>query len=360
MTAEWNFEVQHQFGNSTSMILNYVGSHGYHETFSFNGINGFCPTTGSPDCPNGFVGLPTAPLDGRFSAVTDIRTNAISRYNGLAVTVQHRFAHGLQVQGNYLWGHSLDEVSNGGLNPFIDNGFGNSLLSPSNDANPRASYGNADYDTRHSINANYVYELPKGPTALLKGWQLSGTVFFRTGLPYTAINAEAESELQGYNFGTSDLPAPVYANYTGSGYPVCRGPKGALDTGIAPCIPLSSFPDIASGTNSFAGDIGQGQLASGTELQRRNQFFGPHYFDTDMTIMKYTQIPHWETAKIGVGAQFFNLLNHPNFAAPVNDISNPSFGQIVHTVNPPTSILGSFLGGDASPRLIQLTAKISF
>jgi len=36
-----------------------------------------------------------------------------------------------------------------------------------------------------------------------------------------------------------------------------------------------------------------------------------------MTIMKYTMIPHWEGAKVGVGAQFFNLFNHPNFEGPV-------------------------------------------
>jgi hypothetical protein len=94
--------------------------------------------------------------------------------------------------------------------------------------------------------------------------------------------------------------------------------------------------------------------------QRRNQFYGPHYFDTDMTIMKYTAIPHWETAKFGIGAQFFNLFNHPNFASPVNNVANPQFGQVLSTVNPPTSILGSFLGGDASVRLIQLTAKFNF
>jgi hypothetical protein len=75
------------------------------------------------------------------------------------------------------------------------------------------------------------------------------------------------------------------------------------------------IPDFAS-----AGDLGVGvgtaQLISGTENQRRNQFFGPRYFDTDMTIMKYTQIPHWETAELGIGAQFFNLLNHRTSKVP--------------------------------------------
>jgi hypothetical protein len=72
-------------------------------------------------------------------------------------------------------------------------------------------------------------------------------------------------------------------------------------------------------------------------------------------------IPHSDTGRLQVGAQFFNLFNHPNFAAPGHDINNPAtLGAITSTVNTPTSILGSFLGGDASPRLIQLKANISF
>jgi hypothetical protein len=101
-------------------------------------------------------------------------------------------------------------------------------------------------------------------------------------------------------------------------------------------------------------------LNSGTQNQRRNQFYGPHYFDTDMTIMKYTAIPRMETAKVGLGVQFFNLFNHPDFESPVNDVASGNFGHVLDTVNTPTSILGSFLGGDASPRLIQLTVKINF
>jgi len=63
---------------------------------------------------------------------------------------------------------------------------------------------------------------------------------------------------------------------------------------------------------------------------------------------------------LSLGAQFFNLFNHPNFAAPVSDIESPFFGQITNMVSVPTSILGSFLGGDASPRLIQLHGEIRF
>jgi hypothetical protein len=69
-----------------------------------------------------------------------------------------------------------------------------------------------------------------------------------------------------------------------------------------------------------------------------------------------------ERASLGFGVQFFNLLNHPNFDQPINDISNANhqFGVIQRTANTPTSVLGSFLGGDASPRLIQLKAEFKF
>ena len=69
---------------------------------------------------------------------------------------------------------------------------------------------------------------------------------------------------------------------------------------------------------------------------------------------------NWEGAKFGVGFQFFSLLNHPNFDQPIGDIQDPQFGTIVNTVNTPTSILGSFLGGDASPRLIQVKGTLTF
>jgi hypothetical protein len=370
-TQEWNIELQQGIGSSTVFTLNYVGNHGIHETIDSNGVNGYCPpmlatfqnATGGTatinECGKGFAGLPATQPDPRFLTVSEYNTFGVSNYNGLNASLQHRFNRGLQMQFNYTWGHAMDEVSNGGFNPFIATS-GASILSPANPNNARQfNYGNADYDTRHSLNANYVYELPKGPTALLKGWQLSGTFFFRTGFPYTVVNSGATGTL-----GTLGFSGPAFATYSGAGHPVCRGTSGSLDGGVNPCLPTGDFPDFnytVTGSDGNPVTIGAiNQLATGVVNQTRNQFYGPHYFDTDMTIMKYTRIPHWETAKLGIGAQFFNLLNHPNFQSPINDINSNSFGQVLGTVNPPTSILGSFLGGDASTRLIQLTAKFNF
>ena len=92
----------------------------------------------------------------------------------------------------------------------------------------------------------------------------------------------------------------------------------------------------------------------------RNRFRGPSYFNTDLAIMKDTRIPHWENAVLGIGFQFFNLFNHPNFGFPDNFISSPTFGQIFYLEQAPTTILGSALGGDAAPRMVQLKVQLRF
>jgi len=67
-----------------------------------------------------------------------------------------------------------------------------------------------------------------------------------------------------------------------------------------------------------------------------------------------------ERMKLGVGANLYNVFNHPNFANPDWYLGDPTFGQILSTVSSPTSPYGSFVGAAASGRIIQLNAKITF
>jgi hypothetical protein len=76
--------------------------------------------------------------------------------------------------------------------------------------------------------------------------------------------------------------------------------------------------------------------------------------------MKNFKLPRLEALRFAVGAQFYNILNHPNFDQPVQDVANANFGLITRASSPPTSIYGAFLGGDASPRVIQLKAQVTF
>jgi hypothetical protein len=337
---EWNLTLQQMLGKNTSFSINYVGNHGIHEAVQNNSLNAWCPgcTFDTPEGP-----LPSAgPPDARFTSVNQIQTVAVSNYNGVTFSVQQRF-HSLQLQANYTYGHALDEISNGGFLPF-NFGTNEGVLFPQDPNNLRRfNYGNADYDTTHYFSMNYVWGMPfdrffhggKGWQALYGGWQLSGTIFYRTGLPFTVTDSASTGLISSTGYGGT-----VFADPNTFVQPNCGA--AAAD---APCINASNFngPGLAQ-----FGD------------QRRNQFRGPNFFDTDMTLTKTFGVPGTERAHIGIALQAFNLFNHPNFDQPVNDLSNPQFGLITRTVNSPTSILGSFLGGDASPRLLQLNLRFVF
>ncbi|MBV8071022.1 MAG: hypothetical protein JO270_14025, partial [Acidobacteriaceae bacterium] len=90
----------------------------------------------------------------------------------------------------------------------------------------------------------------------------------------------------------------------------------------------------------------------------RNSWRGPGYFDTDLTLNKTFSIT--ERFRLLIGANFFNILNHPNFDLPVNNVALGNFGTITSTVSAPTSAYGSFQGSAVSGRVIQTQVKLTF
>jgi len=87
-------------------------------------------------------------------------------------------------------------------------------------------------------------------------------------------------------------------------------------------------------------------------------FRGPGYFDVDTNVTKRFSIK--ERAKLEIGAQFFNVMNHPNFGNPTASITSASLGTTSSTLAPPTSPYGSGQGAIVTGRVIVLTAKFSF
>jgi hypothetical protein len=329
---KWSLEVEQGFGRHGSFSVSYVGNHGYHETVPNNGVNAYA---------SGFTGLPSAPPDPRFLGVDWITTAGTSSYNGLTASFKEHIG-GLMVGVNYTWSHAFDTVSNGGLAPYSYS-TNVSPLSATNPYNVQGNRADADYDVRHTLNANYVWELPlkrlsrgRGPGELLNGWQMSGTFFARTGLPFTPYDGTEDSTLSSTGYGATD-----HANFLG-------GPVGSCSGPYHPCLTTSQFS--ASPYTSGFGNV------------LRNSFRGPGYFNWDASLLKYTKIPHWESAKLAVGLQAYNVLNHPNFDNPIANVSaGPGyFGTVIKALGPPTTLLGSFLGGDASVRMIQLTARLVF
>jgi hypothetical protein len=373
----WSLEWQQAIGTKTSASIGYFGHHGIHELVANPSANAF----GFGSLPQGPCGSPPVPpcSDPRFSEVTQFKTSAISNYNGLVASFRHQFTHwsnGL-VQVNYAYGHAFDEVSNGGFFSFTS---GSSVF-PQDPNNLRGAYGPAEYDVRHSLNGNYVWEVPvkaalrgRGSDYLVKGWQFSGTIFARTGFPYSVFDNFESGALQQNNYFSEIYAVPVgplpAASSCGRGaaftidvHP-CQPPQFlVLPDGTTLPNPKALFVQAGCETGFNTGHLGASGVCNGPLVsfaQGRNRFRGPSYFNTDLAIMKNTKIPGWENATLGIGFQFFNVLNHPSFGFPDNLSSDAAFGQIFYLQQPPTGILGSGLGGDAAPRMIQLKAQLRF
>jgi hypothetical protein len=341
---KWNFEIQQEIGPKMVLSLNYAGMHGNYIPVIDNGLNAYCTAS---NCPGGFAGLPTTAPDPRFGTVTQYLDAGYSNYNGLVVSLQRRLSAALTWNLNYTWSHAQDISSNGGVLG-VNLGEAGSTLAPQNPFNVRANYASSDLDVRHYLSFGWVASdifthagMHWSPVhRILGGWTLSGNIFYRTGLPYSVVDTGVSSLIN--NYGGTIFATPVTNSFNGScGIGAVSDANGNVTT---PCLSTSQF--VASGTRYAFGTAG------------RNSFRGPNFFDMDLALMKDIKIT--ERVTFSFGAQAFNALNHPNFDQPVNDIGNPSFGQIQAQVGPPTSILGAFVGGSNSPRFLEIRGMIRF
>jgi Carboxypeptidase regulatory-like domain len=372
---EWNLSIQQELNRSTVLIVNYVGNHGARISYSNSWPNAADAYAGVYEGSDGTVTtgmfggqIPFAPPAGNYSTVTEYRQGAVSNYNGLTFSLRKQFTKWVSAHLNYTWSHNLDETSNGGL---FNYGFegNNSILGQISPINLRTSnYGNSDYDIRHLVNGDFVFNPEFHQTGALKwlvnGWQFSGKMFWRTGLPYTIVDGNLGGAT--YNGGDA-IPATVIGNaqpggcgggnasYNGLGRPGCLTGAGLMDTSAN----VNTFNCFFVDSNPQADCPTPTPLAA-YSTQRRNQYRGPRYFDMDLNLFKNFKLG--ERFNFAVGAQAFNAFNHPNFGLPNSTFftGDPTFGTITSMQGTPTSPYGNFLGFDSSPRVMQLSAKIVF
>ena len=339
---EWNASVQQQLNRSTVFIINYAGNHGARISYSNAWPNAF-------DAYGLFQGTVQAnPLAYNYSTITQYKQGAVSNYNGLTFSLRKQFTKWVSAHVNYTWAHNIDETSNGGL---FNYGFegNNSILGQIYPTSLRTdNYGNADYDIRHLVNGDFVFNPEFHKTGavkyLINGWQFSGKVFWRTGLPYTI----ADGFLSGTILNGGDtIPAVILGNAQPGGCGKANATFDANAIPVAQCLDASAIYD----SSSYSGQ--------NYSTQRRNQYRGPHYFDMDFNLFKNFKIG--ERFNFAVGAQAFNVFNHPNFGLPDSNFGDGAgFGTISSMQGTPTSPYGNFLGFDSSPRVMQISGKIVF
>lgn len=240
--------------------------------------------------------------------------NAESKYKGIDVGLERRFAKGYGFGIAYTLGDSKDNASEQ-LSTQGSNAF------PQNSRDFSGWYGPSDYDVRHRLAVNFVLELPFGKdkkyansgagSAILGGWTLSGIFTARSGRPFT-VNQSSN------NVGQNMTGLPNLVGDT----------KGAetVDQWFNP----AAFQLVPSGT-------------FGNE--QRNQLRGPNYQSLDFTLQRRLSL----SSRVGAVVRWdvFNALNRTNFGLPNRNISD--------TVNVGTI---TSLGGD--PRLMQVSLRLTF
>jgi len=280
-----------------------------------------------------------------------LETSSRSSYNSLQASLTMRNWHGWTQQVNYTWSHSIDDASDG--QDYVPHAG-----QPNDSSNPfHSNRGNSNFDSRHRFvwAASYTFPKWEGLGRMGEGWAASSLVSIISGHPFEVSETNDDYDGSAGFFGRPDLVAsPVY-NYS--------DPTRFLD--------LSAFavPCTLDGTGTAALNCLAGTRHFGT--LGRNALLGPAFRQWDLSIVKETRLT--ERLKMEFHADFYNVLNHPNFSsplwpaffadigpftiAPTGRLATGQFFPVVATADtgPGNPILG---GG--SPRSVQFAVKLLF
>jgi len=388
----YNINIQQQLTNKMTLQIGYVGSQG-HRLLRFYDINQptnavvtACDTgtllyQGTPVCSYGIndFGVPrpfSAPYgpfnltsEGAFYVYQEKSTGK-SNYNSLQVSYKINGWHGVTSAVNYVYSKSLDNSSD--LEDFVPN-----AAQPQDSNSPQLEYGPSNFNIPHRFTWVFAYELPNrgGSMQRLKnGWGFESTVSLQSGQPFEfAYNCEDDYSGGSECFDRPDVVGPIVYHK--------RDPSNYIDlTSFAmPCTYDPNNPN--DGVSGLASDCLPGTRHYGN--LGRNSLVGPTYKQWDFALYKNTAIS--ERVKLQLRAEFFNVLNHPNFsnpelpsfiADPASNLGSCVYGGCGFQLNSAgtrevgnagyqigatgdVGIGNPFLGG-GGPRGIQLALKFSF
>ncbi len=326
----WNMSVQREIAPGSTLEVSYIGTSGHHlgEALDANQprviVNN--PALRGSQAPNQQIFPYTS-----WSNADIFTFDGSSFFEGLVVSGKVHLTDHVNMNSSFTWSHSIDDTSS-----FLGTTFDNESPTSSN-VPLNKQRGNSAFDQRKRFINAFVFQLPFGKgqhffgnaskvvDGVIGGWSLSAITNLTTGWPFTVLT-NTSTDYSGFN-QLLDRP-----NYT------CSGPLAINTSSPHNLFNTSCF------TAAYAGQIG---------TTPRNAFYGPGMVDVDSTMSKRFAIT--ERVNLEFRADFFNILNHTNFALTSNDriLSNGQFGQISAT----SGLSGGQNGG---PRVLQLTGRITF
>ena len=317
---QWNFNIQRQLLDSTTLTVGYVGSRGLH-LYGARDINPVLPTLvngvqvfGVPrGATPGFISNPR--LNPAGAALNSEAPVADSSYHSLQVGLNRRFAHGLQSQLSYTWSKCMDNASGtygleGGI-PW------------SNPLNGSFDRGRCLFDRPHVFRLSGVYAFPFNKNIFVKGWQMSGGLGVQSGSPWNVIVGFDQS--------------------------------GNTIANQRPNLALPADSIMIGDVDHWVNPAGFSLPAPGTLGNLQRDFLaGPGVVNLDYAVMKETTIK--EQVRLQFRAEFFNLLNHANFALPLAS----AFSQAPNGGGTPNPTFGKITATTTSSRQIQFALKLLF
>lgn len=399
---QYNLSIQYQLAPSLAMLVAYVGSNGFQMPFRVDNINGTLP---SPTNAGGGLIFPNVDALGNlwnpalgcnqtdpngsdpdacvsptmvnphYGTVRGMIYDGRSNFNSLEVGVTKRMSHGLQLQGSFTWGRSLDTSSA----TIAGDQFGNSISSlPWYDM--RHTWAPSDFNVDRNLVVSALYDVP-GPNSgfaparwIANGWELGGIVTAQDGVPFTATwgtGSDPSNSLSGDDYAYPE----VLGNKSG-----CSGslvnPGNANNYIKTDCFSVPTAPDQAYWNAncmqvppSLGAPVNQTpglpSLACFNLMGnvRRNFQYGPGIGNLDFSVYKNNRIPRIsERFNVQFRAEAFNVTNHPDFAGPdTYDANNDLFDGTGASLAPSAGGNGGQLVRTTVPqREIQFAVKVEF
>jgi len=392
--VQWNLNLQQQLTPSVAGMLAYVGSRGVHQPFKVDEADLVIPTS----TPYGYLwpqvdvngnllsgpnaGNPPDPINKNFGSVRGIFYEGHSYYNALEAQLAKRMSHNFQLQGTFTWGKSMDTSSAS----VAGDTFGNSISSL-HWFDMRLSRGLSDFSVGRTLVVNGTWEAPT-PKSLsapaqwaLGGWEL-GLIFTASdGVPFTptwGTGADPQGTLS-----SDDWAFPVRLGGSGCqtltqpGNPTAYVKSNCFQVPTAPNLPWwyancdPAPPSLGYGfdplnpSNPVASNNGNPPPKWLPPLAcfnlrgnaGRNILIGPGVASLDFSLFKNNYIKSIsENFNIQFRAEFFNIINHPNFAPPPSATNTDVFDG----TGSPNSALGLLTKTTTTAREIQFAIKVIF
>ena len=290
----------------------------------------------------------------QYGALSTFSSVARSNYHAGTLSIRERLGTSLTMDFNYTLSHSLDDAS--GL--ATAGAYGGAFI-----VNPilqRSSYANSDFDIRHNINMNAVWELPFGRghaffndgnrwvNGVLGGWQLSGIFRWNSGLPvgFYGDSGPFDNSRWATNWNVQSNVVRIR--------PVDSCPdRGGTITDVNPAGSPKLF-----GCNTQAAYDSFRNARPG-ETGDRNVFRVPGYVDLDVGLGKSFSMPWSERQKLQIRVETFNITNTQRLGQ--YDTGRSGFGVNLKpsSAKPPTN-WANFTAIQGSPRVMQFGFRYEF